>query len=287
MFSLFLGQCWSGLHAQYGYFEAGGGIGISNYNGDMSSDKIGKVLSTSLPSATAYLRYNLSPYVNVKGGLTYARLAADDAKSESEGRRNRNLSFFTNLYEAAVTAEINFFKYEPLNDGSIFTLYAMGGIGGFYYNPLTEFEGQIYELRPLGTEGQGLEAYPEREFYSLYQLALPFGGGIKFKINEVLNFNTELNWRVTFSDYLDDLSTTYPDYNALLAARGEIAAQLSDRTLNGEPGTLNDRQRGNPTVRDYYFSLHIGVSYNLVDFGSATGYQKSRKRINTSKCPKF
>ena len=274
--------------AQISYFEIGGGIGVSNYNGDMSSDNIGKVLSTSLPSATGYVRYNLSPYINFKGGITYARLAADDSKSGNPGIINRNLSFFSDLYEVALSGEVNIFKYEPLNDGSIFTLYAMAGIGGFYFNPLTEFEGQVYELQPFGTEGQGLEAYPDRDFYSLYQLSLPFGGGLKFKINEALNFNTELSWRVTFTDYLDDLSNTYPDYNLLAESRGELAARLSHRTLDsGDPGALDGRRRGNPTVRDYYFTLHVGVSYNLVDFGSFSGYRGSGKRINTSKCPKF
>ena len=187
-----------------------------------------------------------------------------------------------------MTGEVNVFKYDPLEGGSVFTLYAMGGIGGFYYNPLATFEGNTYELQPLGTEGQGLEAYPGRDFYSLYQIAVPFGGGLKFKINESLNFNMELSWRFTFTDYLDDVSTSYPNHEALVAARGELAGDLSVRALEVEdPREFNDRRRGNPSINDYYFTLHIGVSYNLVDFGSFSSYSRKKRRINTSKCPKF
>jgi len=274
-------------YSQVSYFELGGGIGLSNYSGDMSSDNVGKVLSTSKFSATGYSRYNLSPYVNFKMGLTYARLAADDSKSVVQGIQDRNLSFFTDLYEAALTGEINVFKYDPLEGTSYFTLYAMAGVAGFYFNPITEFEGQKYELQKLGTEGQGLAEYPDRDFYSLYQVSLPFGGGMKFKISETLNFNMEMSWRVTFTDYLDDLSTTYPDYNAILTQRGEIAAALSHRYQGENIGSRSDRQRGNPAIKDYYFTLHVGVSYNLVDFGSYSGYKRSRKKSRTSKCPKF
>ncbi|GLR16334.1 hypothetical protein GCM10007940_09490 [Portibacter lacus] len=275
------------MSAQTSYFEAGGGIGLSNYNGDMSSDNVGVILGTSRASAVGFIRYNLNPYLNFKLGLTYASLGADDATSQSEGIKNRNLSFYTNLYEIALTGEINIFKYEPLDDGSLFTLYAMGGIGGFYFNPIAELDGQKYELQKLGTEGQGLAEYPDRDFYSLYQLAVPFGGGLKFKINESFNFNTELSWRLTFTDYIDDLSTTYPDYNVLLENRGEVAAQLSHRAMEETIGELNGRRRGNPDIRDYYFTLHIGISYNLVDFGSSNNYRSRNRKSNTSKCPKF
>ncbi len=273
---------------QFSYFEVGASLGIANYSGDMSSDNVGKVLGTSLPSGSLYARYNLSPYLNIKGGLTYARLGADEAKGENQGIINRNLSFFTNLYEAAFTAELNVFKYDPLEGGSIFTLYGMGGLAGFYFNPLTRFEGTVYELQPLGTEGQGLAEHPDRKFYSLYQISIPFGGGLKFKISESLNFNMEMSWRLTFTDYLDDVSTTYPDFAALVAARGDLAGDLSVRALNsGEPGQFEGRVRGNPAIKDYYFTLHIGVSYNLVDLGSFSSYRRKSRRINTSKCPKF
>lgn len=275
------------IKSQISYFDLGAGLGIANYSGDMSSDNVGQVLGTSQFSALLYGRYNFTPYLSTKMGITYAKLSADDSNANSVSIQNRNLSFFTNLFEISLTGEINVLKYDPLDGRSIFTVYGMAGIAGFYFNPKAELDGQVYELQRLGTEGQGLSEYPDRDFYSLYQMSIPFGGGLKVKINESLNFNMEMSWRFTFTDYIDDVSTTYPDYVSILNERGDIAAELSHRYENEDPGSRSDSQRGNPDIKDYYFTLHIGVSYNLVDFSSYNGYKRLRRKSKTSKCPTF
>ena len=271
--------------AQDRYFEAGAGIGISNYSGDLSPSSISQIFGTSRFSGTAYLRYNLSPNINFKLGMVYAGLEAKDSRSDKEWQRNRNLSFYTDLYEIALTGEINLFKYAPLESESIFTIYLMGGIGGFHFNPRAQLNGLWYELQKLGTEGQGLASYPDRNYYSLYELSIPFGGGIKFKISESVNFNLEMGWRLTFTDYLDDVSGLYPDYYTILENRGIIAADLSNRTAEvlgqSEPFIYPDgAQRGNPDVGDYYFTLHLGLSYNIISYNSTGGYNKVRRKKN-------
>ena len=159
--------------------------------------------------------------------------------------------------------------------------------------PQGEYNGNWYELQPLGTEGQGLEAYPNKEFYSLYEMAIPFGGGIKYAINESLNLNVELGWRFTFTDYLDDISGTYAEYFVLQENRGDIAARLSNRTAEalglGEPFLDHDlKQRGNPEVGDYYFMFHVGLTYNIPFLTYSNGSSRFiRRRSRTSSCPTF
>ena len=60
------------------------------------------------------------------------------------------------------------------------------------------------------------------------------------------------------TDYLDDVSTVYPDYDDLESLRGEEAVQLSNRTLNEIAG-LTGKQRGNSTNNDKYLFLGISV----------------------------
>jgi hypothetical protein len=60
----------------------------------------------------------------------------------------------------------------------------------------------------LSTEGQGI--YPDKKPYSLWQPTIPFGGGVKFAITENLRIGFEIGLRKLFTDYLDDVSTSYP-----------------------------------------------------------------------------
>ena len=112
-------------------------------------------------------------------------------------------------------------------------------------------------LHPLSTEGQGLAAYPGRKPYSLTQLCLPFGAGWKWTFSKRYDIIYELGYRLLFTDYLDDVSTTYVDPQLLLAARGPKAVEVAYRAQHSAgsypyqegPGD----QRGNPNVKDWYF----------------------------------
>lgn len=253
----------------------------------MSRDEVASIVGTAKFSAVGYARYNLTPFISFRMGLMYGSIAAEDSKAKSPGIIKRNLSFFSNLYEASLTTEINILRYDPVYNSSIFTVYALAGIAGFHFNPVTTYNGQNYYLQEIGTEGQGLPQYPDRDYYSLYQFSIPFGGGLKIRINESFNFNTELTWRFTFTDYLDDLSKTYPDYSVILSERGSVAADLSHRYLSPDQGGLNDSVRGNPSVNDYYFTIHAGISYNLLNLSSTAGNRRIKRKSRTSKCPKF
>ena len=97
-----------------------------------------------------------------------------------------------------------------------------------------------------------MAAYPDKKMYSLTQVCIPFGGGVKFKLNDQIDLALEFGERLLFTDYLDDVSTTYADPKVLLNARGAKAVELADRSIE-QPPAIEGMQRGNPKSKDWYF----------------------------------
>jgi len=138
-------------------------------------------------------------------------------------------------------------------------------------------DGTLYHLRPLSTEGQYTNS--GKESYQLLQPVIPFGGGVKFAINENLRIGVEFGFRKIFTDYLDDVSTSYPDYNELLLTNGPIAVQLSyrgDELPGGDPTfPSKDTQRGGSAQKDIYYFTGINITFRP-SFGSGGGSSRSR-----------
>jgi len=239
------------LNGQKGW-EVGSWVGISNYFGDLNTSfdftEIG-------PAAGLIGRYNWNNRISSKMGLNYTFVYGDDADSPNSFERRRNLSFRTDIVDFTGQMEFNFFPYIHGSQDYYFTPYLLGGVNFVYHNPSTEFEGERYSLRPLGTEGQAIG-----EEYNLFTGGLVVGGGFKWDLNRDWSFNIEITLKRLFTDYLDDVSGTYPNSTSLRAIRGDIAAELSDRSEGEKIGELG-RQRGNSRDNDTYTMLGFGVVY--------------------------
>ena len=122
----------------------------------------------------------------------------------------------------------------------------------------------------MSTEGEGIAAFPSQKPYNLTEFAVPFGIGIKYAINDNINIGFELSQRKTFTDYLDDVSSHYVDYEKLLAAKGPKAVEMAYRGIpasaSGATYPANGEQRGTPSEMDwYYFSgLNIEIKLNAL-----------------------
>ena len=92
---------------------------------------------------------------------------------------------------------------------------------------------------------------------------MPFGGGIKLKLKKRLGLQFEVGVRKTYTDYLDDVSTTYADQLEIRKEYGKIAGQLSDRSLEKAQGGNTGHQRGNSTDKDWYYFAGIQLNYTL------------------------
>lgn len=264
------------------------GGGTANFLGDLGGKPtLGTndpqdldILSTRF-GVTAGVRLNFGKYVALRADVWYARLYGDDKYTTNRERRDRNLSFFTNIWEGDILAEINLIR---TNQGKGI-IYIFGGVGYFKFNPKTRMNGQVYELQKYGTEGQ--YGMPGKSPYALTSICFPNGLGYKKAIGKGMYLAFELNMRKTRTDYIDDVSTRFADPNVLIASKGQIAADLADRS-NGDvpylssPGSI----RGHDWNNDSYFFLNITFNITLgVDRGGSEFNSKKPKRgsINTKK----
>jgi len=255
--------------------ELGLMLGASNYYGDLSNNSV--MLSQTHPSASIIGRYNFDDRWAVKGNIGYGRISGADSLGSSAYRKARNLSFYSDIYEISVQVEYNLVKNSRFKDKLI--PYVFAGIGVFNFNPKAKLHDTIYELQPLGTEGQGTTLYNDRQKYALTTVCIPVGFGLKKKVGERFTVGIDIGVRFTFTDYLDDVSGTYADPRVVRAAYGTVAAQLSDRSNEKTPDGSNVFKEGDPRgfksfkINDMYFMGGLSVTYVLKNKGQA--------------CPKF
>ncbi len=235
--------------------------GFSNYIGDLQS----KAYTTeqSHGAFSLGLQYDLNAHFSILGNGSYGRVGASDKYSPQADLRARNLSFQSKIYEGNFLLEYNLLD---LNEHRI-TPYAFAGGAIYHFNPYAyDSLGRKTYLKGLSTEGEGLARYPDRKPYKLFQFAIPFGGGIKFRIADNITLAYEIGLRKLFTDYLDDVSTTYVDRAILLAAKGPKAVEMAYRggEVKGGAGyPAAGSIRGGSHHKDWYYLSGIKVSIAL------------------------
>lgn len=232
-------------------WEIGASAGVSWYNGDLNPNKFfGSDYSHQALGIS--IRKNLNQRFALRGQFLYGRLSANDDVSKSAFQLNRNLNFSTPVYELSSTIEFNFLEYDPLINKYRFSPYSFIGLAFFRFNPVTEIEGSIYELQPLATEGKS---------YSLVSVSIPFGFGFKWAITDRILFSADWGMRRSFTDYIDDVSQSYPLKGDLTG----LSENISDRSLeqSGPDGTNWGTQRGNSQTKDWYSFVMGGLSFRI------------------------
>ncbi len=257
-------SCCSLLRAQY--LDGGIIVGGTVYEGDLSPRAFSDKWQHISMAGGIFVRQNFNRYWAARLSYEYGNFAAADGPERSY----RNLSFQSSISEIAATVEFSFPGYDP-TAYKRFSPYAFVGIAYMHFNPKTEYQGQLVELAPLGTEGQGLDGYDD--FYSLDELTIPFGGGIKYALTPTITIGAEFGPRITFTDYIDDVSGDYASYRDLAENRGTFVANIADRAYEvngGEPVDRGGDPRGSPKFKDYYFFGNITISYHFYDlFGKS------------------
>jgi len=255
------------LSAQY--LEGGLIIGGSAYEGDLAPSEVLNKIKNIRPSAGAFVRQNINKNWAGRISFQYGTLTAADL----EERDYRNLSFTSVITELAATVEYSFPGYDPAAYLRL-SPYVFAGLGYFHFNPKTEFQGELIELRNLGTEGQGLDG--NKDFYNQDQISLILGGGIKYALSPSFTLALEFGARRSTTDYIDDVSGTYASYRELAESRGTLVANIADRAwqLTGaDPIDRGGEARGNPNQKDWYFFGNLTISYHFYDLigGKGTG----------------
>lgn len=269
-------------HAQY--VEFGFGLGATTYWGDLNAPKfMDNYFKNSGLGLELSGRYVHRQTFGIKGSFVYGKFDGADNRSDLEWQKLRNLSFQSKIVELAVTAEYYPLGFNLDNRYQAFFPYVFAGVGYFGFDPKTVYQGNLIQLQPLGTEGQGMEGFGSK--YSLNGFAIPFGAGIKFRLSPTLNVGFEVGVRRTFTDYIDDVSGNYVTYDDLLEVNGPLSAALGNRMGEylgqTEPLRLpTGAQRGGASVNDYYVFSMVTLNFLFKDKNKGFGGPRVE-------CPKF
>lgn len=254
----FLLLCCTSAFSQKG-FSFTAGYGASYYYGDLSDYYHN--LNVNNAFYVAYGQY-FTPSLSLRIGLTHATLGAADSLTFDPALRLRDLHFRTKVTELSgmLYYELNPDKFfgRSWHNKAHFTPYVFGGVAVFAFNPKAYHGGEWVALQPLGTEGQYLQGdYPDP--YSLLQLAFPAGIGVSHRFTNNIAISFDIGYRLSLTDYLDDVSTVYPDLIQLKETNNGLAAQLSDPTGRFKPG----QQRGSPAFTDSYMFAMGALTFYL------------------------
>lgn len=248
-------------------------LGTSNYQGDLQEKRFS--FSQARIAAGAGVTYEVSDKFSVRAGLTLGKVTADDKKNSKAILRNLNFSSaITELHVAGEYYLLNPYEHS-------LSPYLFAGIALYHFNPFTrDSSGSKYFLKPLSTEGEGF--YQNRKNYNLTQISIPFGGGVRLALSDDVRVGVEVGMRKLFTDYLDDVSTTYVDQNLLLTNRGTKAVELAYRgneLKNGAPYPAGGEPRGGAKYKDWYYFTGLTTSFRL---GSGNNKRGGRNKVG---CP--
>jgi hypothetical protein len=252
--------------------EFGISLGAAHYFGDLNTRA---KFNRPKMAGGIFFRKNFSNYIAARVSANYARVGYSDTYNTfNEFMRRRNLSFNSNIWELALQGDFNFYRFLPGETGMQFTPYVTLGVGVFSYDPFAYLQGEKYNLRPLGTEGQGSAAYPDRKPYSSMAFSIPFGVGMKYAINDRINLGVEVVHRFTNTDYLDDVSKTFVEETVFPRnpdGSPTPALLLSDRSYEtGPPIGGKGIQRGNSQQKDQFVTATFFISFNLQSYRCPT-----------------
>lgn len=223
-----------------------------------------------------FARYKWRPKLSLKLAVDYLRLEGDDALSSNPGRRFRNFNFRNDIYDVGFTGEYFFYENNDLGNTyryrNGFRAYIFAGVGGFFSNPKTLYQGEWVALQPYATEGVQ---------YRKFVMNIPMGVGFYFTFNKKNRIGFELNYRKTFTDYLDDISGNYPadpgdPYTRGLILRTTELNSTDPQLVANNPGAYDSHnfggyKRGDSKHKDAY--LTMGLSYSYVIRGKSSFYR--------------
>lgn len=221
------------------------GVGTTYYAGDLSV--IGNYNHLALGAALNIgLTYRYSNRLSLRADVQGYYIRGSQVRT-----RNfvKNLSFFS--VNPDLWAGVQWDIRNPGDPNRSFFPYVMAGAGLTYMTPKTMYNGRAVSLAPLHTEGV---AYDRVAGIIRYGVGMPVLSGYRFRLA------LEASYTHVLSDYLDDVSTVYPNVEGM----SPLAAALSDRKselllLPNKPGD----NRGNPGKNDGYFILSGRLVYTI------------------------
>ena len=241
--------------------EVGPHGGISYYMGDLNPVYPFAMFDLQYGGL---VRFNYDKRWTFRFDYSHATVKGDDTKMK--WRPERGLNFVTTINDFSLVAEFNFLEYYTGNPKKNVSPYIFGGISVFQYTPYAMVGDSLVGLRGIDTEG------PESANVKWYDrlsvksspvgVSIPFGLGVKLSISRHMAATMEWRMQKTFTNYLDDVATVYPETSAVVEIDG-TEYNLSDPTNTFKPG----QQRGNSAFNDWFGMARVSLTwkFNLPD----------------------
>jgi hypothetical protein len=243
--------------------EVGPHVGVSYYMGD---------LNPLLPFAQSQLQYGGLVRFNYNNRWTfrfdYSRATVTASDEVIKWRPERMLNFTSKINDFSLTAEFNFLEYYTGNPKKNVSPYIFGGISVFQYTAFANVGDQLVDLSDYATEGP---EDPNAKWYdkmfgktSPIGVSIPFGMGVKFSLSRHMAATVEWRMQKTFTDYLDDVATVYPEQHAVYTFEDGSIYDLTDPSdCDYKPG----QQRGNSAFNDWFGMARVSLTwkFNLPD----------------------
>lgn len=195
-------------------------IGFNQINPFNSSWNVGASLkqyfaSTSVGDRTWGIRLDYN-FTQING-------TGPEPNAPTNSDPDQHLRFSNHMHELALLGEFQFWEFRPTRERTLITPYVLAGVGWMYHhakaansngtahslnNQLVEIKKPVYIKDSLGNNVlKGAK-------HNNWAGTIPFGAGIKYNFSGPLTLALELNYRYTFSDFLDGIASgLYLDYN--------------------------------------------------------------------------
>ncbi len=261
-------------------WDYGVSAGVTNYLGDIGGkektrrDFVSDMkLSKTRWNGGIFARYKWKEKLSLKLAFDYLRIEGNDNLSTNPGREYRNFNFKNDVFALSQTVEYFFYTDPDLGNTyrykNSFRAYVFGGLGAFYTNPKSFYQGEWVKMRDYFDEGVQ---------YKQIVLGIPMGIGCYFTFNKRNRFGFEFNYMKTFTDYLDDISGNYPSTPPSGAyAQGLVlrTTSLPQSMKDANPGAYDSHtwgaKRGDKTNKDAI--VYMNVTYSRVIRGKSSFYR--------------
>lgn len=247
---------------------ASGGVGYARVLGDLTNP--GSYFDTKL-NIEGGIHYRLSDRINLRTNLLIFQMSGDDSKIDPElNTRVRGLSFVSNNVELSSTVSVSLFPMTSrFTQRKLINPYIFAGIGALYFDPRATVpdsvvlpldgrvavpnSGQMVSLAKYDTE--------RPNDYSRFALVLPVGLGIRVKLTEFIDVSAEISNRITFTDYLDDVSgRNYPSADLFDFSQSE---EVTAFALSNPNSFESNGIRGNPDSDDHYLIFNLKADFYI------------------------
>lgn len=259
------------------HLYGGPSVGAMYYVGDLKENGLP---ASGYMNASFGLRV-ISQYKNifaVQGSYTYGGMSGYDTLIGRPWAPGRAYEFTSRTHDLEVFVKYTLFNQNKrVTRSTKFVFYPklMAGIGYLNFKPMREYQGQMIDLRALGTEGQYIDNPAYGDPYGKWALGLKFGTEISFVVGRRTTIDIYSYYTFAQTDYLDDVGggphITYEDLAS--APNSDVLRALAfPRAAQGNlESAIPTYPRGSAAYKDGYSCYGIAISYRFTDLAKNSG----------------